>query len=57
VYDELVQVPDESGKTGDIAWNFEKFVVDGSGAVVARFNPMVVPDDPRVTSAIESVLG
>ena len=56
VYDELVQVPDESGKAGDIAWNFEKFVVDGSGSVVARFNPTVVPDDPRVLAAIESVL-
>ena len=56
VYEELVGTPDESGRTGDIMWNFEKFVVDGSGAVVARFNPQVVPDDPRVASAIESVL-
>jgi glutathione peroxidase len=39
VYDELVQAPDESGRTGDIAWNFEKFLIDESGAVVARFNP------------------
>ena len=56
VYDELVQVPDESGKAGDIAWNFEKFLVDGSGSVVARFTPGVVPDDPRVVAAVESVL-
>src|SRR5512146_2068235 len=56
VYDELVQVADESGKDGDITWNFEKFLLDGSGSVVARFNPTVVPDDPRVTSAIESLL-
>ncbi|MFL6134995.1 MAG: glutathione peroxidase [Nocardioidaceae bacterium] len=56
VYEELVGTPDESGRTGDIMWNFEKFIVDGSGAVVARFNPQVVPDDPRVASAIESVL-
>jgi glutathione peroxidase len=56
VYDELVQVADQDGGTGDIAWNFEKFLVDGSGAVVARFRPTVVPDDPRVTSAIEAVL-
>jgi glutathione peroxidase len=57
VYRTLVETPNEKGEAGDIAWNFEKFVVDGSGALVARFNPMVVPDDPRVTSAIESVLG
>ncbi|MDQ3615347.1 MAG: glutathione peroxidase [Actinomycetota bacterium] len=56
VYDALVEVPDESGKTGDIAWNFEKFLVDGNGSVVARFNPSVVPGDPQVTEAIESVL-
>jgi glutathione peroxidase len=56
VYDELVQTPDESGRTGDIAWNFEKFLVDGSGAVVARFNPRVVPDDARVIDSIESLL-
>jgi glutathione peroxidase len=56
VYDELVDVADESGRAGDIAWNFEKFLVDGRGAVVARFNPSVVPDDPRVVDAIESVL-
>ena len=56
VYDELVQVADESGKDGDITWNFEKFLLDGSGAVVARFAPSVVPDDPRVTEAVEALL-
>jgi glutathione peroxidase len=56
VYDELVRVPDESGTAGDIAWNFEKFVIDGSGAVLARFAPGVVPDDPRVVAAVESAL-
>src|SRR3954447_16952709 len=56
VYDELVGVPDETGRTGDIAWNFEKFRVDGRGTVVARFNPSVVPDDARVVDAIEAVL-
>lgn len=56
VYDELVQVADESGKTGDLAWNFEKFLVDGNGKVVARFAPTVVPDDARVTTALEALL-
>lgn len=35
---------DEEGKA-DIAWNFTKFLVDGSGAVVARFGPQVTPED------------
>ena len=57
VYDALVQVADQAGRTGDVRWNFEKFLLDGDGAVVARFDPTVVPDDPRVTAAVESVLG
>src|SRR5262245_36876874 len=39
VYRDLVDAPDEAGETGDIRWNFEKFLLDGSGAVVARFSP------------------
>nr|UXE46207.1 thioredoxin/glutathione peroxidase BtuE [uncultured bacterium] len=40
----------------DIAWNFEKFLVDRKGDVVARFAPDITPTDPQVTSAIESQL-
>ena len=29
----------------DVRWNFEKFLVDRSGKVVARFAPMVTPED------------
>ncbi len=39
-----------------ILWNFEKFLIDRNGKVVARFSPEVVPDDPAVISAIESAL-
>jgi glutathione peroxidase len=56
LYAELVQTPDETGRTGDVQWNFEKFLLDGDGAVVARFSPGVVPDDPQVVGAIERVL-
>jgi glutathione peroxidase len=56
VYRALVESPDEEGRAGDIAWNFEKFLVDGSGAVVARFSPRVEPDDPRVVSAVRAQL-
>ena len=34
---------DEDGNA-DIAWNFTKFLVDGSGKVVARFAPQVTPE-------------
>lgn len=50
-------VADEKGHTGDVQWNFEKFLVDADGTPVARFNPMTAPEDPAVTSAIEGVLG
>jgi glutathione peroxidase len=56
VYDELVQMADESGRTGDIQWNFEKFLLDRNGKVVARFSPSVVPDDPRVVEAVERLV-
>lgn len=35
---------DEEGKH-DIAWNFTKFLLDGDGNVLARFSPMVTPED------------
>ena len=56
LYDVLTQTPDEQGHTGDIRWNFEKFLVDGDGTVVARFEPGVVPDDPALVKAVESLL-
>ena len=56
VYAELTAVPDASGDAGDIQWNFEKFVIGPDGAVVARFRPRTVPDDPAVLAAIEGSL-
>jgi glutathione peroxidase len=44
------------GDGEDIAWNFEKFLVDGGGDVVARFGPRVVPDDPAIVDALEAML-
>ncbi len=32
------------GETSDITWNFEKFLVDGTGEVVARFSPVTTPE-------------
>ena len=40
----------KDAQPGDIAWNFTKFLVDGAGNVVERFEPQVTPEDiaPRV---------
>jgi len=40
----------------ELTWNFEKFLVDRKGDVVARFAPDTVPDDPAIVSAIEAAL-
>jgi glutathione peroxidase len=42
--------------TGDIKWNFTKFLVDRQGNVVHRFEPAVTPDSPEIVSAIERLL-
>ena len=41
---------------GDIKWNFTKFLVGRDGKILARFEPMTKPDDPKVIAAIESAL-
>ena len=56
VYAQLTETADAEGHTGDIRWNFEKFLVGGDGNVLARFSPQTTPDDPAVVSAIESAL-
>jgi glutathione peroxidase len=56
VYDALTRVADQEGRAGDVRWNFEKFLLAPDGKPVARFDPTVVPDDPRVTAAVEAVL-
>ncbi|MDQ1438276.1 MAG: glutathione peroxidase [Acidimicrobiaceae bacterium] len=56
VYSLLTQTADDEGHDGDIRWNFEKFLVSPEGQVVARFNPMTTPDDPKVVDAIEAAL-
>ena len=44
------------GMTGDIKWNFTKFLVDRNGKVVQRFESAVTPDSKEVTGAIEKQL-
>ena len=56
VYEVLTQTADAEGHTGDIRWNFEKFLVSPDGDVVARFNPTQAPSAPEVVSAIEANL-
>jgi glutathione peroxidase len=52
----LYQLLSKSTGGQDVGWNFEKFLVDRSGLVVARFNSSVKPSDAILTSAIEEAL-
>ena len=56
IYQELTKAADETGADGDISWNFEKFLIDGSGNVLQRFSPRVEPEDERVVGAIDKAL-
>ena len=56
LYAELTQVPDAAGEAGDIQWNFEKFLISGTGEAVARFRPRTEPEAAEVTGAIEALL-
>ena len=47
---------DAEGNTGDIRWNFEKFLVSPTGDVIARFSPIVTPEAPELVDAIEAAL-
>ena len=54
LYRELASRPEPIG--GDVTWNFEKYLVDREGRVAARFDPEVIPEDPRITKRIEQLL-
>lgn len=41
---------------GDVAWNFEKFLIGKQGEVVARFGSGVTPTSPELIQAIEAEL-
>ena len=56
IYTELTTSADAEGHTGDIRWNFEKFLVSKSGDIIGRFAPMVQPDDATLVAAIEAHL-
>jgi len=45
LYQMLKAAQPGDGDTSDIAWNFEKFLVDAQGNVVRRFSPTVTPEE------------
>ena len=45
LYDWLKAAQPGEGESADITWNFEKFLVDRSGEVVARWAPQTTPEE------------
>ncbi len=41
---------------GNITWNFNKFLVDQNGKVIARFDTKEKPEGEKITQAIEAAL-
>jgi glutathione peroxidase len=56
LYAELAQTPDADGNAGDVAWNFEKFVLSPDGSVLGRIRPRTEPESDEVVSLIEANL-
>ncbi|MFF0082430.1 glutathione peroxidase [Streptomyces canus] len=56
LYERLVGFADTEGHTGDIRWNFEKFLIGRDGSVAARFSPQTEPESDEIVSAVEGAL-
>jgi glutathione peroxidase len=57
LYATLTELSDGEGHTGDVRWNFEKFLVDREGTPVRRFSPLTEPDAGELVAEIEQLLG
>jgi glutathione peroxidase len=53
LFEKLISSTDDNG---EIAWNFEKFLIDSNGYVVKRFKSSVKPGDETVKKSIEKLL-
>lgn len=56
LYKQLTSKDTNSDSPGPIQWNFEKFLFNRKGELVARFSPRVTPDSKEVVEAIEGQL-
>ncbi|MFE1438125.1 glutathione peroxidase [Streptomyces sp. NPDC058739] len=57
LYERLVGFADAEGHSGDIRWNFEKFLIGRDGQVVGRFSPQTEPESAELVAAVEKAIG
>ncbi len=55
LYKFLINHPNED-IAGEVKWNFQKYLVDRSGKVIAKFGPRTNPDSEEIASAVEKAL-
>jgi glutathione peroxidase len=56
LFEYLTSAATNPGFSGDIKWNFNKFLIGRAGQVLARFEPPVEPTSAEVKAAIEKAL-
>lgn len=56
LYKYLTSTDTDPKFAGDIKWNFNKFLIDKNGNIVARFDSKDTPESETVTKAIENSL-
>jgi len=56
LYKYLTSVDTKPVPAGDVAWNFEKYLIGKDGQVVGRFPHKMKPNDPKLVEAIETEL-
>ncbi len=54
LYQKLTGQPEPIG--GAVSWNFQKYLVDRDGNVVAMFGPRTKPDDEKLTARVRELL-
>jgi glutathione peroxidase len=52
LWSDLIRQPESAPP----AWNFNKYLVDGDGKLIAHWGSKVTPDDPKIVAAIEAAL-
>ncbi|EST38325.1 glutathione peroxidase [Streptomycetaceae bacterium MP113-05] len=53
LYERLVRCADTEGHSGDVRWNFEKFLIGPDGTVAARFAPQTEPEAEELLAAVQ----
>lgn len=56
LYKYLTSVESKPVGKGKISWNFEKFLLDRKGNVIARIKPFTKPTDDSIIQALETAL-